>query len=398
MNIHKDQILKRMNSVSDEFQLLLWTVRLDDHLTDNAEQIVYSEQKDHAGIVETLGRKGLVPLLYQKIKMLDQHCIDPALLKTLQTCYMENVARNMRMVNDLERICKELEQQGVSYIAYKGPVAGKLAYNDTALRQFCDLDLMVRHQEFEEILQSFKGMGFRLSLDAPKKVIDYVRKAWRDIGMTKGHLHVDIHQQIAKGPSFFRPFDETWETCVTVQLDRASVNTFSPEDALVAHSINNAKDGFSSLKQFRDIAGLIHNHPDLDWNRVLSNAKKRRCLTILLISVKLAYLFCGVELPGRVSALTDRPAIEKKVRFYVDRLFATDFNVDILSWYLTVPACLDTVLSKFHFYVWFASKPAPRVHPEMFRLPGFLFFLFPVLHPFTLLYRYGAPIFIKSKR
>ncbi|MFO7751219.1 MAG: nucleotidyltransferase family protein, partial [Desulfobacteraceae bacterium] len=309
---------------------------------------------------------------------------------------MENTARNMRMVNDLERICSELDRQGLSYIAYKGPVGGMLGYNDIALRQFSDLDLMIRHQEFDRVLRFFGEMGFDIPQGSRKKVIDYTGKSWRDIGASKGNLHIDLHQMMAKGPCFFRPFDETWENCVGVKLNRDTVQTFSIEDSLVVHSINNAKDGFSSLRQFRDIAGLMQEAGDIDWDRVVLIAEKRKSLTILLVSVKLAHLFCGAALPESIRVLTERRSVERKVKFYVDRLFSTGFNVDILSWYLTVPACLDTVLSKFRFYAWFASNPAPQVHPEMFRLPGYLFFLFPVLQPFNLLFRYGRAVFLKG--
>jgi hypothetical protein len=391
------RLVNRIPELPDEQQILLWAIRLDDLLTQKAARILYAKQGlNHSRLLDTALRKGLSPLLYQKIKTLDQKRIDPEFRRALKTVYMENTARNMRMVNDLERICSELDRQGLSYIAYKGPVAGMLGYNDTAFRQFSDLDIMIRHQEFDRVLRFFAEMGFGFPTGFKKKVLDYTRKSWRDMGVSKGNLHIDLHQMIAKGPCFFRPFDETWKNCVELKLNRESVWTFSIEDSLVVHAINNAKDGFSSLKEFRDIAGLINNWPDLDWDRVVLGAQRRKCLNILLVSVKLAQLFCGAVLPESIRVLTQRPSVDKKVRFYVDRLFSTGLNVDILSWYLTVPACLDTVLSKIRFYVWFASNPAPQLHPEIFRLPGFLFFLFPVIHPFNLLFRYGRAVFLKA--
>ncbi len=391
------RLLNRTGNLPDEQQLLLWAIRMDDLLTQSAARVLYAEQDiNHSRILGTVSRKGLAPLLYRKIKKLDQKRIDPALHRALKTAYMENAARNMRMVNDLERICSELDQQKLSYIAYKGPVAGILAYNDIALRQYSDLDLMVRHQEFDRVLRFFVEMGFCIPPTFKKKELDYTRKSWRDIGVRKGNLHIDIHQMIAKGPCFFRPFDETWENCVWMKLNRDTVQTFSFEDSLVVHSINNAKDGFSSLKQFRDMAGLIYNWPDLDWDRVFLIAERRKSLNILLVSLKLANLFCGVPLPESIRVLTERPTVARKVRFYVDRLFSTGFNVDILSWYLSVPASLDTLLSKFRFYMWFAFNPAPQVHPEMFRLPGFLIPLFPFIHPFNLLFRHGRAVFSEN--
>ena len=89
-------------------------------------------------------RHGLLPLLYSRLR---QHCPDAipaAVAEDLRKAYLANAARNMMMTAELKAVMGWLEAEDVPAIAYKGPTLAAWAYGDIALREFCDLDILVR--------------------------------------------------------------------------------------------------------------------------------------------------------------------------------------------------------------------------------------------------------------
>jgi len=99
-------------------------------------------------------------------------------------------------------------------------------------------------------------------------------------------------------------------------------------------AIHCAKDGFSSLKHFRDITGIILSNPQLNWERILVSAKRKKCFRILLISLGLSQKFCGLILNSEIETeITDLSTSQygNKNVFKVKAKYKTNEIVDIFN-------------------------------------------------------------------
>jgi hypothetical protein len=56
--------------------------------------------------------------------------------------------RVLHFTVELMKIARCFEQRGIEFLAHKGPVLGQLLYGNPAMRQFGDLDVMVRPRDF----------------------------------------------------------------------------------------------------------------------------------------------------------------------------------------------------------------------------------------------------------
>jgi hypothetical protein len=401
MKQEETNFVNRVSKLSPELQLLLWSIRVDDQFLDKAKKYLYAEKsvRNISKLLRMSHNKGLTQLLYSRIKMLDRAKIDQGLLKSFKEIYFSNIADNMKLSNNLGRIFQLLEKNGLNPVAFKGPALGIISYNDIALRFSSDLDIMIRNCEFKAVIKILIKNGYSVPVSAKKKIIQYTYRTWRDINVRKGDYHFDIHQQIAKGLKSFRPDDETFKSCKKVKLNKIDIKTFSAEDSLVIMAINSATDGFSSLKHFRDISGIVINNPELNWERVLLSAENKKSLKMVKISLKFCQLFCGLKLPGHIADQINERSINRLFNVFVNRLFSRNFKLDILTCNLTVPKSLDIIFSKIRFYLWFLRYPSPQMHPAIFRLPGKLFFIIPFIAPFYLIYDYLSRFFkIKMKQ
>ena len=398
MNDPDHNFFERVKQLSPELQLLLWSVRVDDKLKNIPGK--YLNTKRSIADIEQFKRlsfsMGLLPVFYKKLKMLDRENIDRQLYEIFKEAYMEILSRNIKLSNKLERIFQLLKKNDLDLIAFKGPMLGLIAYNDIAFRSSSDLDFMVSNDEFSRVVDELREIGFSTLFPYQKKIIKYLSRSWRDIHLTKGFYHLDIHQQFAQGPSFFRINEKNMEHSRKVKLNNIEISTFSPEDSLVLMAINCAKDGFSSLKHFRDIAGIVLNNPELNWKRLFASSKEKRSLKIVMISLKLSQIFCGLELPENVLEQTDSGTVKKKADEIADRILTSGFKTDMLTSYFSFAGSLDTILSKSRFYLWYFMYPSPHIHSGIFKLPDKLFFLIRIISPFYLFFNHLSRL-IRSK-
>ncbi len=386
------RFVENVLKLSPELQLLIWSVRVDDLFVELAEKYFYSESPvvDIQKLLKLSHLKGLTPLLYSKMKALDPKKINKRFTKAFKDIYFSTISDNMKLSNNIWRAVNLLRNNGLDPIPYKGPTLGIIAYGDIALRSSADIDIMIHNFEFEQAINIFVNNGYSIPVSSKKKIIKYTYKTWRDINLEKGEYHFDIHQQIEKGPEFFRPDDDAFKSCIKVKLNKKEIKTFSPEETLVIMAINCASDGYGSFKHYRDITGIIIKNPDLNWEKVFFSAGKKKSLKIVKISLKFSKLFCGLKLPEDISEAIETKSLNRFFDNLVGRLFFKNFELDILTNILTIPKSLDTVFSKIRFYFWFFLHPSPQMHPPIFRLPGKLFFLIPFISPLYLFCDYTS--------
>ncbi len=379
---------ERVKHLSPELQLLLWSIRVDEKLTDAAEKILYSKNviSDFESFKRLTFSKGVLSLLYKKIKTLDMDKLDPGLVHVFKEAYMEILSRNIKLTNQLKIISELLIKNNLDMIAFKGPTLGVIAYGDIAYRSSADLDILVSNVQFPTVVEVIRKTGFLPRFQFKEKIIKYLQKSWRDIHLEKGFYHIDIHQQLAQGPSFFRSTPEKLGSGTSVKFDDLDIATLSPEETLVMMAINCAKEGFSSLKHFSDISGIILNNPHIKWERVWSSARDKRCFNILQISLGLSQIFCGLHLSPEIALDINIKTIAKKLEAFTKRVLTFSFDNESIHAYFSFGDSLDSLSSRIRFYFWYLFSPSPQLHGKIFTLPVRLFFLIPVMSPFYLLF------------
>jgi hypothetical protein len=390
------KIKEKIFGLPEEIQVLFWIIRRDDLFNENIKSIFRSSLNwDH--LRELLLNKGLLSLLYHRLKTL-QMIIPNNIRQPIKDLYLGNVVRNIKLSNQLVELVGLFNTEGIQVFPFKGPVLSIQAYKDINIRYSADLDLMILNQDFDRVWGILDDQGFKPDSPMDSRVLKYVRKSWRDFHMAKDQLRLDIHQQIAKGPAFFRISPEVFRSPSKIQINDEEIATFSIEDTLVFLTIHAAKDGYQSLKLYRDITGLVENHPGIIWEKVFDRAKKMQSSRILLLGLKMAQELCGLTLPPRVhDRILGNKSVEWLYDFFITRLISSKIDLPILDWYLSIPKALDTTWSKLKFYLWFACNPSPQVHFPANKPPGPFLFLRMIFHPIFMIFKYGKSIFWKKK-
>ena len=110
----------------------------------------------------------------------DRHGVRMLCFRTLKTANDANVPERWRVVcekglqkqaeqnllfaAELARLLRLLEAHGIQGIPYKGPVLALQAFGDLGLRDFGDLDILVCHQDIEDVTHLMRAEGYTLQL------------------------------------------------------------------------------------------------------------------------------------------------------------------------------------------------------------------------------------------
>src|SRR5439155_25185376 len=84
-----------------------------------------------------------MPLVYRSLCGFTED-IPKLTLERLGQAYQRNAQKNLWLTYKLIRILDCLKSNGIAAIPYKGPVLAETVYKDLALRQFSDLDILIR--------------------------------------------------------------------------------------------------------------------------------------------------------------------------------------------------------------------------------------------------------------
>lgn len=380
-------------------RLLLLSIRNDDSLKLFLNSCPVSKE-DSIKFKNLVLNFSLLVFVYQKLKKENLLAFFPeAIKKSFQNLYLASIARNLRLLSKIEKMYSILETNNIKAVIFKGPASSSLAYNDSALRSYSDLDLMILPNDFEKVVSVLKKNGCEFHEIDSSKIFNYIKKTFRDFNATYKDLPLDIHQQIAKGPSFFRLSGEQWEDRQYFTINKTSCATFSIEHTILFLSIQCAEDGWTPLKTITDLSQIIGNDSKINWEKLISIAKKFKAFYILKIALNFVLDLTAVNLPKEINEMiSDCKKTQKLYKKFYLRLFDNQFNLGILNRGTTIPECLDTKIATYRLYYWFLTHPSPGLHPLLFKLPRFLYCFLPVITPFYLIYKYKLLSYYINKR
>jgi hypothetical protein len=229
--------------------------------------------------------------------------------------------RALQLTAQLARIAQHFRGSGIEFLAYKGPALAQLLYGNPAMRQFGDLDLLVRPQDVVPAQAALIELGYRPRLRlSPRQEQSYFRSACEYVFEfnTDPHL-LELHWQIV--PRFYSiNFDmqAIFSRSQKITLDNLTVRTLGREDLMLALCVHAAKHEWSQLAMLRDIFALAQF--GLDWQWTIFQARALGIFKIVQVSLLAAHNLFSPEssAPAQTGSL-DVTAIASRVIQHLQR-------------------------------------------------------------------------------
>ncbi len=329
----------------------------------------------------------MLPLVYLRLSEAGVSTVPPRVTSWLRRSFQETTWRNTLLAGELTRVLDMLASHGIDAVPFKGPVLAALAYENVAMRQFGDLDLLVRPQERTRARELLLGHGYTM-FDGWSHVHE-LNHEYTLVG-TRGGVRVDVHWKLFPRAVLPLKPDQLWQRLAAVRIGDREVRTFSLEDTLLILCVHADTHAWGRLMWITDIAQLVASHPGLDWAKAVEIADSSGSERLLLLGLRLANDLLGAPAPEPVMsrARTDR---------HVTRLAAT-VSERLFEW---APSDVEAdreksllqLMSRDRLWhkLWLAATPNVSDW-EVLRLPRSLSPLYYVIRPFRLLGKYGRRV------
>jgi len=260
----------------------------------------------------------------------------------------------LNLMAEMFRLFDAFRPSGIAALVIKGPVLSLRCYGDAGLRQYGDLDLIVRDRDILRTTELMLELGYEAkvplaAIRAKKIPGEYV------FPHTRSKLLVEFHTERT-----FRyhprpiPLDALFLRQAQVAFDGRSVPALCPEDELILICIHGAKHFWERLIYVADVAALVSRQP-LDWDLAITAAREIGATRMLHVALQLAAEVLNVPPPEQIA------------RFVQSDTVAKQLATQILRWLPAAGSAPPSILQRAAFRMRMRGS-IPRGLPYLLRL------------------------------
>lgn len=217
-----------------------------------------------------------------------------------------------------------LDAAGVTAVPYKGPALAHLLYGNVSHRECGDVDFLVRQRDVPRIVPVLERLGYATHFPAAL-VSANPRPAPSEysfyLGKKKALLEFHTERTLRHFPSP-PDFEREWHALDSIQMGGRRVPMLSRESLLLYLCVHGGKDFWQRVQWINDIAALVEQGAEMNWDSVFARARAARAEGMLLLGLALARDPLGAELPEEASRrLAAAPGTERLAGQIRRRLF-----------------------------------------------------------------------------
>lgn len=343
---------------------------------------------------------GVAPLLYWHLEATSPEDIPESVLTDLRKRFRANNLRNLFLAGELLRLLKAFEAHGISAVPYKGPILAASVYGNLVLREFMDLDILVRRHDVLKAKELLTSLGYqpRYRLTPAQEAAFLRSQREHPFTHEDGKCIVELHWGITERYFFPLDTDRFWERLGRFSFGGDTILNLSPEDMLLVLCVHGCRHAWERLIWICDVAELIRvSQVDIEWEWVMAQASALGGKRMLLLGLFLASDLLGAALPEKVSQrIQADPTVKALAGRVTEQLFQeTDYPAELLKGYEGAPAfhnlhleVRERLVDKIRYCLRKAITPKEEDW-DLLPLPKFLFPFYYVLRPIRLVRKYG---------
>jgi predicted nucleotidyltransferase len=291
---------------------------------------------------------------------------------------------------DLRNIHRHLQARGVEELPYKGPVLAEALYGNVALRQFSDLDLLVRSDELPRIKAALGELGYEPGLRLAKAAErDYLKSGYEyTFDGARGRNLLEIKWQVL--PRFYSvglDVDEFFERASTVTIEGQKLSTICDQDLLLVLCVHAAKHAWKQISWLCDIVQLARSR-SLDWAALRAEAERLGIARIVAVTFLLAHKLLGAELPKKIWSDAKAEGLAQRIVSLI--VAEEEFDPESLAYFRLMMELRERRRDRISFWWRLMATPGAGEWSAV-RLPGPLFPLYRAVRVWRLAGKLFAP-------
>ena len=253
--------------------------------------------EEWGAVVTEADRHGLVPLLHHRLsRRFPAGDVPDSVNERLKIGHRASAAKNLGRFHALVQVLTGLSKAGIQVIVLKGAYLAAAVYENFALRQMSDVDLLVRREDLPGADSILVAAGFQRKEFGATPSGDLNEFHYRD---QAGRIRIEIHWELYKPDYPFRfDLEGMWMAAMPAVVAGVEVWAFAPEDQLIHLATHAAIHRFEfGLRPLCDLAEVI-TRSRIDWPLLVEKAGRQRAGKAVGTPLALARDLLQVEIPA----------------------------------------------------------------------------------------------------
>lgn len=245
---------------------------------------------------------GVFPVVYAQLARVRQ-LIPLEVWSRLSRANEENVRRSLMLSGELIRALQILEATGVPAIPFKGPALAAAVYGDVALRQYSDLDILIRPSDWPRAREALVRAGYAPEYSVSGRREQALLATGYECAFIQEKLRSIVELQWALLPRFYAVhtrIDQLFARARFADWQGHRLRVLDSHDLLLAVSVHAAKHLWRRLAWLLDVVQIVRTQT-LDWNLVRARAREWGVERMALTGFALAHRLLDAELPVPVA-------------------------------------------------------------------------------------------------
>jgi len=373
-----------------EVDFLIGMLREREHIQESFERDTLLAKWQ--AIRELAMYHGVMPILYRSLGDLALQLPSEEVC-TLKSLYQSTSRDQLALTAHLLTLTGRLESRGLHYVAIKGPALSQEVYGDITLRQYGDIDLFVDQDDMQEMSELIIGLGYQPLL--PVTLLTRRKFFALDNDFSFRHqssgVLLELHWKLfPRRHRMSLPFEQLYAHAGRLDIQNRKITILSPEDNLLYLTLHGAKHIFERFEWVYDIDRLIDTYPDLDLRKVYEKAVAIRVEEPFLLGIFLCELLFGTPIPQSLQRYRSERVdqlIESVLHYCKEEFIFWDEAAKKRARFLFLAQLHQEKESPLFSHFKSLFKPT-AVDVITFSLSDRIDFLYPLLRPFRLFYKY----------
>jgi len=262
-----------------------------------------SHVKDWQMVYDISQTQRVLPLVFENIKNLLSDSVPEVIQNQFKDANFDIASRCLYFESFLFKLTALLDEHEIRVLPFKGPVMAQDIYQNSGIRFYSDLDILVDQQDAVRTWSILMENGLLPELNLSRKQFVVFIKNEDNFSFSANNetIVVELHWEMSgfylSNPLRLHHIEKNLKK---TQFNGKVVDTLSPEDLIVYLCIHGCKHGWSHLDHVCGIAQVLQSKK-IQWERVHEKTIRFKCKKMVGLGLYLAREILNADIPETVS-------------------------------------------------------------------------------------------------
>ena len=322
--------------------------------------------------------QGLLPLLHERLAEIGD-LVPDVIRRAVTRAFEQNARQTLWLTQVLFDVNDLFQRHGIEALPYKGAVLAQLLYGNVALRQYSDVDVMVRAADVHRARAVLQDSGFISALYLSVREEQAYIATGYEYTFHAGRYTNVLELQWRVLPHFYAiDFDVAgfFRRSQKIRICERTLATLGNEDLLLVLCAHAAKHGWAKLSWTREVAELAQSRK-IHWDRVMEPCRSLGIRRIVAATFCIASKLLGTPVPAAVLPLILHDDALGQIAREVSRGIESgqEHDVESLAYFRSMAQLRERRRDRLQFWWRLATVPSLGEW-SLVGLPGILFPLY----------------------